>query len=65
MPRYKVIMHYPDGTSKELDKIHDDISMAEAYGESVLICLEQSYISNSKGHLPKDEGTAYYEIIEI
>lgn len=65
MKKYKVIMYYSDGTCKELEPIHDDISMAEALGESVCISHEQNYAPSPGGHWFKDGCTVRYEIIEI
>lgn len=65
MPKYKVVMHYSDGTCEELEKIHEDISMAEGLGESARIIHEQNYKPSPGGHWFKDGCTVRYEIIEI
>lgn len=65
MSKYKVVVHFSDGTSEELEPIHDDISMAEDLGKSRLMSYENSYKPNSGGHTLEDGCTARYEIIEI
>ena len=70
-PKYRVIMHYPDGTEEFLDdelyNSEEEAEDASLYGCS---CYEQGGIElhySNPGDYPMEEvgGQADYEIIEV
>lgn len=69
MPKYKVIMHYSDGTNEELDDIFENESDADEYGQYMCSCYHQGYevlnLSNPGDYPLENEGDADYEVIEI
>ena len=69
MPKYKVVMHYPNGTSEELDEIFETESEAEDYGlESCGYYHEGAQILNwsNPGDYPlEDDDDVDYEVIEV
>lgn len=67
--KYKVIMHYPDGESEELDEVFDTES--EADEEALYMCscyhegIEVLHFSNPIDYPLDEDAEVDYEIIEI
>lgn len=69
MPKYKIIMQYPNGTSEEEDDIFDSEEAAEEYANYLVGCsrdgAETLNLSNP-GDYPLDNNEdPDFEIIEI
>lgn len=68
MPKYKVIMCYPDGSKEEDDEICDTYAEAEEYAWYLCSCYEQGGAilnMSNPGDYPLSDDKADYEIIEI
>lgn len=67
--KFKVIMHFSDGTEEELDEIFDDRASAEEYGMYSVGCyFEGTEILNmsNPGDYPLDENDDVdFEVVEI
>lgn len=67
--KYKVMMHYPDGESEELDEVFDTESEADEEALYMCSCYHEGreilHMSNP-GDYPLDEDADVdYEIVEI
>lgn len=66
--KFKVVVHYPDGTSVDEDELFDTWEAAEAAGLYALTCIkvggEVLHMSNP-GDNPLDDETAEFEIVEL
>lgn len=68
MPKFKVLMHYPDGTSSEEEPVFDTEEEAEEYG---CVCCGECQTGaeilemSNPGDYPDDGENADFEIIEI
>lgn len=69
MAKYKVIIHYSDGTSEEEDEIFETRAEAESHGSYVCSCIETGaedlYLSNSGDYPLEAAVSADYEVIEV
>ncbi|GKZ02941.1 hypothetical protein [Paraclostridium bifermentans] len=69
MPKYKIVMQYPDGTNEEQDEVFDTEEYAEEYALYLVSCsVEGAEISNlsNPGDYPLDDyEEPNFEIIEI
>lgn len=69
MPKYKIIMQYPDGTNEEQDEVFDTEEDAEEYANYLVSCSQEgAEILNlsSPGDYPLDDyEDPDFEIIEI
>ena len=69
MARYKVLIHYSDGSSEEEDKIFTSITDAEEYGSYMCSCCSEGAeimeLSNPGDYPLEDAASAEYEVIKI
>lgn len=69
MPKYKIVMQYPNGTSEEEDDIFDSEAAAEEYANYLVGCsregAETLNLSNPGDYSLNDSEDPDYEIIEI
>lgn len=69
MAKYRVMMHYSDGTSEMEDEIFETREAAEEHGSYMCACTEQGaedlYGSNPGDYPLEDAVSADYEVIEV
>ena len=69
MAKYRVMMHYSDGTSEMEDEIFETKEAAEDHGSYMCACVEQGaedlYGSNAGDYPLEDAVSADYEVIEV
>ena len=69
MPKYRVILHYSDGTSEMEDEIFETEKAAEDHGSYMCACTEQGaedlYNSNPGDYPLEDAVSADYKVIEV
>jgi len=69
MPKYKIVMQFPDGTNEEEDDIFDTEEAAEEYACYLVGCsrvgAETLYLSNPGDYPLDDYDDPDFEIIEI
>lgn len=69
MAMYKVIMHYSDGSSEELDDVFASESAANSHGMYMCDCYRQGFedlhMSNPGDYPAEAEGSADYEVVEL
>ena len=69
MSRYRVMMHYSDGTSEMEDEIFETEEAAADHGSYMCACTEQGaedlYGSNPGDYHLEDAVSADYEVIEV
>lgn len=69
MAKYKIILHYSDGTSEEEDDIFESEQAAEDYAVYLIGCAETGaeilHMSNPGDHELDDFEEPEYEIVEF
>ena len=69
MPKYRVMMHYSDGTSEMEDEVFETREAAADHGSYMCACIEQGAEDGynlNPGDYPLEEAvSADYEVIEI
>ena len=66
--KYKVLMHYPDGTEEEEDELYDSEEAAEeagCYGCSCYSTGAEILSMSNPGDYPLDDEECDFEIIEV
>ena len=69
MPKYKIIMQYPDGTNEEQDEVFDTEEGAHEYANYLVSCSQEGAeilnLSNPGDYPLEDYENPNFEIIEI
>ena len=69
MPKYKIIMQYPDGTNEEHDEVFDTEEGAQDYANYLVSCSQEGAeilcLSNQGDYPLDDYEDTNFEIIEI
>lgn len=69
MPKYKIVMQYPDGTNEEEDSIFDTKEDAEEYAHYLVGCSQEGAeilnLSNPGDYPLDDDEDPDFEIVEI
>jgi len=69
MAKYKLVMHYPDGTSEEEDGLFNTEAEAEEHGGYLCGCYhvggETLHLSNPGDYLLDEDAEVDFEVIEI